>query len=62
MIHWKLYQLHFMLLQDAAYQIKNILDEMEFDPERLNEVEHGLLNIKRLNENMELPLKRFYIL
>lgn len=32
----------FYALQDAAYQIKNRLDELEFDPERLNEVEQRL--------------------
>ena len=32
----------FYALQDAAYQIKNIIDELEFDPERLNEVEQRL--------------------
>ena len=32
----------FYALQDAAYQIKNVLDDLEFDPERLNEVEHRL--------------------
>lgn len=32
----------FYALQDAAYQIKNVIDELEFDPERLNEVEQRL--------------------
>lgn len=32
----------FYALQDATYQLKGILDEMEFDPERLNEVEQRL--------------------
>lgn len=32
----------FYTLQDAMYQIKSILDELEFDPERLNEVEQRL--------------------
>ena len=32
----------FYALQDAAYQLKGALDEMEFDPERLNEVEQRL--------------------
>lgn len=32
----------FYALQDAAFQIKDILDDMEFDPERLNEVEQRL--------------------
>lgn len=32
----------FYALQEAAYQIQNVLDELEFDPERMNEVEHRL--------------------
>lgn len=32
----------FYSLQDAAYQIKSILDDFEYDPERLNEVEQRL--------------------
>ncbi|SOC27096.1 DNA replication and repair protein RecN [Ureibacillus xyleni] len=32
----------FYALQDASYQVKSILDELEFDPERLNEVEQRL--------------------
>ncbi len=32
----------FYALQDAAYQIKNVLDELEFEPDRLNEVEQRL--------------------
>ena len=32
----------FYALQEAAHQIKNVLDDLEFDPERLNEVEHRL--------------------
>lgn len=38
----------FYALQDAAYQIKNILDELEFDPARLNEVEQRLALIQNL--------------
>lgn len=40
----------FYALQDAAYQIKNALDDLEFDDERLNEVEQRLAlyqNMKR---------------
>jgi len=40
----------FYSLQDASYQIKNILDDLEFNPERLNEVEYRLTqyqNMKR---------------
>lgn len=32
----------FYALQDAAYQIQHVLDDLEFDPERLNEVEYRL--------------------
>lgn len=32
----------FYALQDATYQIKNVLDELEFDADRLNEVEQRL--------------------
>lgn len=32
----------FYALQDAAYQIKNVLDDLEYDAERLNEVEQRL--------------------
>lgn len=32
----------FYALQDSAHLVKNILDELEFDPERLNEVEQRL--------------------
>jgi len=32
----------FYNLQEAAFGVKNILDELEFDPERLNEVEQRL--------------------
>lgn len=38
----------FYALQEAAYQIKNILDELEFDPARLNEVEQRLALIQSL--------------
>ncbi|MFF5995447.1 DNA repair protein RecN [Lysinibacillus sp. KU-BSD001] len=32
----------FYALQDAAYQIQHVLDDLEFDPERMNEVEQRL--------------------
>lgn len=32
----------FYLLQDASHQIKNVIDDLEFNPERLNEVEQRL--------------------
>ena len=38
----------FYALQDAAYQIKNVLDELEFDPARLNEVEQRLALLQNL--------------
>lgn len=38
----------FYALQDAAYQIKNVLDELEFDPERLNEVEQRLAHYQTM--------------
>lgn len=40
----------FYALQDAAYQVKNALDDLEYDEERLNEVEQRLAlyqNMKR---------------
>ncbi|KGR78385.1 DNA repair protein RecN [Ureibacillus manganicus] len=38
----------FYSLQDASYQIKSILDDLEFNPERLNEVEHRLTQYQTL--------------
>lgn len=38
----------FYSLQEAAFTMKNILDEMEFDPERLNEVEQRLALIQNM--------------
>lgn len=38
----------FYALQDAAYQVKNVLDELEFDPARLNEVEQRLALLQNL--------------
>lgn len=38
----------FYALQDAAYQVKDALDLLEFDPERLNEVEQRLALIQSL--------------
>lgn len=38
----------FYALQDAAYQVKDALDMLEFDPERLNEVEQRLALIQSL--------------
>lgn len=38
----------FYALQDLAYQVKNALDELEFDPARLNEVEQRLALLQNL--------------
>lgn len=38
----------FYSLQEAAFTLKNRLDEMEFDPERLNEVEQRLALIQNM--------------
>lgn len=38
----------FYNLQEAAFSIKNILDDLEFDPERLNEVENRLALIQSM--------------
>ena len=38
----------FYALQDAMYQIQNILDDLEFDPERLNDVEHRLTTYQNM--------------
>lgn len=38
----------FYALQEAAFSVKNLLDEMEFDPERLNEVEQRLALIQNM--------------
>lgn len=38
----------FYALQDAAYQVKDALDLLEFDPERLNDVEQRLALIQSL--------------
>ncbi|KGR91469.1 DNA recombination protein RecN [Ureibacillus massiliensis 4400831 = CIP 108448 = CCUG 49529] len=38
----------FYSLQDAAHQIKSVIDDLEFHPERLNEVEHRLAQYQML--------------
>ena len=38
----------FYALQDAMYQIQSIIDDLEFDPERLNEVEHRLTTYQNM--------------
>lgn len=47
----------FYTLQDAAYQIKNILDELEFDPARLNEVEQRLALLQNLKRKYGSTVK-----
>ncbi|MFJ7735509.1 DNA repair protein RecN [Lysinibacillus sp. NPDC097287] len=47
----------FYALQDAAYQIKNILDELEFDPARLNEVEQRLALLQNLKRKYGSTVK-----
>lgn len=38
----------YYLLEDATFQMRNMLDELEFDPERLNYIETRLNEIKQL--------------
>lgn len=38
----------YYLLEDATFQMRNMLDELEFDPERLNYIEMRLNEIKQL--------------
>lgn len=47
----------FYALQDAAYQVKNILDELEFDPARLNEVEQRLALLQSLKRKYGSTVK-----
>lgn len=47
----------FYNLQEAAFGIKNILDDLEFDPERLNEVEHRLALIQSMKRKYGPTLK-----
>lgn len=47
----------FYNLQEAAFGIKNILDDLEFDPERLNEVEHRLALIQSMKRKYGSTLK-----
>lgn len=47
----------FYALQDAAYQVKNILDELEFDPARLNEVEQRLALLQNLKRKYGSTVK-----
>ncbi|WP_102691399.1 DNA repair protein RecN [Rummeliibacillus pycnus] len=47
----------FYNLQEAAFGIKNILDDLEFNPERLNEVEHRLALIQSMKRKYGPTLK-----
>ncbi|MGE7922624.1 DNA repair protein RecN [Viridibacillus arvi] len=47
----------FYSLQEAAFQIKNILDDLEFNPERLNEVEQRLALIQSMKRKYGATLK-----
>ncbi|MCY8307298.1 DNA repair protein RecN [Bacillus vallismortis] len=38
----------YYLLEDATFQMRNMLDELEYDPERLNDIETRLNEIKQL--------------
>ncbi|MCP8616808.1 DNA repair protein RecN [Salirhabdus salicampi] len=39
---------HYYLIEEMAFELRNQLDEMEFDPERLNEIEARLNEINHL--------------
>ncbi len=47
----------FYALQDASYQIKNIIDELEFDPERLNEIESRLAQYQMMKRKYGSTVK-----
>lgn len=47
----------FYSLQEAAFQIKNILDDLEFNPERLNEVEQRLALIQSMKRKYGATLE-----
>ncbi|MBK3494043.1 DNA repair protein RecN [Viridibacillus sp. YIM B01967] len=47
----------FYSLQEAAFQVKNILDELEFNPERLNEVEQRLTLIQSMKRKYGTTLE-----
>ena len=51
----------FYNLQEAAFGIKNILDDLEFDPERLNEVEHRLALIQSMKRKYGSTLKEILV-
>lgn len=41
---------HYYLIEELSYALRNHLDQLEFDPERLNEVESRLAEISRLKK------------
>lgn len=47
----------YYLLEDATYQMRNMLDELEFDPERLNYIETRLNEIKQLKRKYGLTVE-----
>lgn len=51
----------FYNLQEAAFGIKNILDDLEFNPERLNEVEHRLALIQSMKRKYGSTLKEILV-
>ncbi|MGM9950652.1 MAG: DNA repair protein RecN [Lysinibacillus sp.] len=51
----------FYALQDAAYQIKNVLDDLEFDPERMNEVEHRLAQYQAMKRKYGTTVEEILI-
>ena len=48
----------FYALQDAAYQVKNALDDLEYDAERLNEVEQRLALISKYEAQIRHDRRR----
>lgn len=41
---------HYFLIEELSYDLRNHLDNLEFNPERLNEVESRLMEINRLKK------------
>ena len=44
----------YYLLEEVAYQLREKLDMMEYDPNRLDEIETRLNEIRMLKRNMEI--------
>ncbi len=44
----------YYLLEEVAYQLREKLDMMEYDPNRLDEIETRLNEIRMLKKNMEI--------